>query len=424
MTRRSRKRLFILALLSPLVLLIVGSIVYLLLRHGRPAPQSGGEDGGRPEAAAAAAPSRGEPGCLERTVIIRRGETLSDILSGYGFSGSEVESFKQSVTPVFNPARIVAGRELRLSIDPFLIVQRLEYDQDEETCLVVRRTADAFAAEVKRIPYVTRIAYVQGTIEDTPIGAFNKSGEGDVLAMNFAEVFAWDVDFYLDTRQGDAFRLIVEKRYLDDEFVSYGEILAAEYVNAGKLYQAYRFTYPDTGRSDYFDAAGGSLRKEFLKSPLKYGRITSRFTASRFHPTLKKYRAHYAVDYAAAVGTPVKATAAGTVILAGWNGGAGRMIKVRHKGGYVTMYLHLSRFADGLKVNTNVAAGEVIGYVGASGEASGPHLDYRIQHHGSYINPLGYRFKPAEPLRPECLKDFLGKVAAARFIFDWPLRIR
>jgi murein DD-endopeptidase MepM/ murein hydrolase activator NlpD len=203
--------------------------------------------------------------------------------------------------------------------------------------------------------------------------------------------------------------------------VNYGDILAAEYLNGGKLYQAYRYTYPDTGRADYYDAAGGSLRKEFMKSPMKFGRITSRFTASRFHPILKKYAAHYAVDYAAGVGTPVKSTAPGKVIFAGWNGGSGRMVKIRHKGGYETMYLHLSRFAEGLAVNADVSGGEVIGYVGSTGESTGPHLDYRITYHGSYINPLGYRFKPAEPLRKEYWNDFQNKVQAFRFLFDWPL---
>jgi murein DD-endopeptidase MepM/ murein hydrolase activator NlpD len=158
-----------------------------------------------------------------------------------------------------------------------------------------------------------------------------------------------------------------------------------------------------------------------MKSPLKYSRITSRFTASRFHPILKVYRAHYAVDFAASVGTPVKATADGTVIFAGWNGGSGRMIKIRHGGGYVTMYLHLSRFAPGITPGVDVTSGQVIGYVGASGEATGPHLDYRITHHGSYINPLGYRFKPADPLPKEFLADYQAKAKGMAGLYELPL---
>ena len=409
-----RKPLFLLLILSPLLLLIIGSTLFLLKRGHSP----------RPTGAAAAAPVRSEPVLFERRMKIARGKTLGDILEGYGFSGLEVEQLKKKVTPVFNVSKIVAGRELRLYVDTDLQVQRLEYDKDEDGYLIVRRKADSFAAEITPFPYETRTVLVQGTIDDTPIGAFNACGEGDVLAMNFAEIFAWDVDFYIDTRRGDTFRLIVQKKYLGRDLVKYGDILAAEYVNAGKLFQAYRYVSPDTGREDYYDAAGGSLRKEFMKSPLKFGRITSRFTASRFHPTLKKYRAHYAVDYAAGVGTPVKATAPGKVQFAGWNGGAGRMIKVKHKGGYETMYLHLSGFAEGLKVDKEVAGGEVIGYVGATGEASGPHLDYRITYHGSYINPLGYRFKAADPLKKDYLDDFKNKVKACRMLFDWPLILR
>lgn len=414
----SRKHLSILALLSPLLLLIVGSAVYLLM-NGRPEHRTG-SSGSRP-AVSLAVPGRTEPFRVEHKIKIARGKTLADILTAHGFSDLEVENLNQGVKPIFNPAKIAAGRELRLYIDIFLKIQRVEYNKDDEGYLVIRRKADSFAAEIKPFPYITRTVFVRGTIEDTPIGAFNKSGEGDVLAMSFAEIFAWDVDFYLDTRRGDTFRLIVQKKFLGDAFVNYGDILAAEYLNGGKLYQAYRYTYPDTGRADYYDAAGGSLRKEFMKSPLKFGRITSRFTASRFHPILKKYAAHYAVDYAAGVGTPVKATAPGKVIFAGWNSGSGRMVKVRHKGGYETMYLHLNRFAEGLAVNTDVSGGEVIGYVGSTGESTGPHLDYRITYHGSYINPLGYRFKPAEPLRKEFRNDFQNKVQAFRLLFDWPL---
>ncbi|MCJ7611612.1 MAG: M23 family metallopeptidase, partial [Candidatus Aminicenantes bacterium] len=193
---------------------------------------------------------------------------------------------------------------------------------------------------------------------------------------------------------------------------------AAEFLNQGRLFQAYCFTYPDTGKSEYFDAAGNSLRKEFLKSPLQFGRITSRFTSSRFHPVRKIYRAHYAIDYAAPVGTPVRATADGEVLTAGWEGGAGRLVKLKHKNGYQSLYLHLSGFGEGIKAGAKVEGGQVIGYVGSTGESTGPHLDYRLQQHGKYITPLGGRFKPAEPLRPEFRAAFQRQTAEYRLAQD------
>jgi murein DD-endopeptidase MepM/ murein hydrolase activator NlpD len=417
----NRKPTLVLLLLSPLLVLILGSTAYLAYRF-RPAVrlEAAGRGAAGPEARVPA-----EPVLTRHKEKIARGRTLAEILSGFDFSGAEIERLKTDVAPVYNIARITSGHELRLFVDTALRVRRLEYDVDDQGYLCVRREGDRFAAEIKPFPYEIRPELVWGTIEDTAIAAFNKAGEADTLAMAFAEIFAWDVDFYLDARRGDAFALVVQKKYLDGRFVGYGDVLAAEYVNAGKLFRAVRYTSPDTGKPDYYDAEGGSMRKEFMKSPLKYTRITSRFTASRFHPILKVYTSHFAVDFAAAVGTPVKATAPGTVLFAGWNGGAGRMIHLRHKGGYETMYLHLSRFAEGTRPGAQVESGQVIGYVGDSGEATGPHLDYRIKFHGQYINPLGYRFKSADPVRPEYLEDFKAKARGLLGLLDLPwLQVR
>lgn len=418
----NRKKAFVFLIISPLLALIAASVGYLVIQ-GKPRTASAVASGVQPARGGPSVPTRAqaEPVLIERKKVIPRGQTLAEMLKRFGFTDLEVENLKTDIKPVYNAARVVAGHELRFFADTSLQVQRLEYDIDERGYLSIRRQGSAFAAEIIPFPYEVRTALVTGTIEDTPIAAFNKAGEGAVLAMDFAEILAWDVDFYLDPRKGDSFRLIVQKKYLSDKFVSYGNILAAEYMNGGKLFQAFRFTYPDTGQADYFDAAGGSLRKEFMKSPLKYGRITSRFTASRFHPIERVYKSHFAVDYAAGVGTPVWATAAGRVLFAGWNGNSGQMVHIRHKGGYETMYSHLSGLGAGIQKDVQVEAGQVIGYVGATGEATGPHLDYRITYHDSYINPLGYRFKPADPLRPEFLPDFQNRVRLFLTVFDLPL---
>jgi len=202
--------------------------------------------------------------------------------------------------------------------------------------------------------------------------------------------------------------------------VSYGKILAAEFTNQGKTYHAYHYTYPDTQETDYFDFEGNSLRKEFLKSPISGARISSRFSHNRLHPVRKVWRPHYGVDYAAPIGTPVRATAEGTVTFAGRDGANGRMIRIRHKNGYETYYLHLRRYAKGIKRGVKVQSSQVIGHVGASGEATGPHLDYRIKHRSRFLNPLAYRFKPVEPLRLDFLEDFQKEAGQYQLSFEAP----
>ena len=238
----------------------------------------------------------------------------------------------------------------------------------------------------------------------------NQAGEEDAVALELSDIFGSDIDFYTDLRKGDKLRVVFEKKFLNGRFYGYGEILAAEFKNQGRVFLAYRFTYPDTGKADFFDGEGNSLRKEFLKSPMKFARITSRFSLSRLHPIRKIYRPHYGVDYAAPIGSPVQATADGTVTQAGMNGAAGRMIKISHKNSYETMYLHLSGLAAGIRAGAKVDAKQVIGYVGSSGESTGPHLDYRILYHGSFVNPSGWKFRPAEPLRKEFLAPFKAEV--------------
>ncbi|MFC2161834.1 M23 family metallopeptidase, partial [Acidobacteriota bacterium] len=185
--------------------------------------------------------------------------------------------------------------------------------------------------------------------------------------------------------------------------------------------QAFRYTYPDTKKSDYFDFDGNSSQKEFLKSPVSFTRISSRFSYSRLHPIRKIYRPHMGVDYAASLGTPVQSTADGTVTFAGWNGASGRMVRIKHKKGYETMYLHLRSFANGIRNGKQITQGSTIGYVGSSGESTGPHLDYRIKLRGKYINPLSAIFDPVEPLRAEFKEDFQKEAERSVLFFKAPL---
>jgi murein DD-endopeptidase MepM/ murein hydrolase activator NlpD len=351
--------------------------------------------------------------------IIKRGQTLSDILSKHDFTRADIHRLTEDIQPVLSMKKIIAGHELRLYSDLTGKVQSIEYNMDESRYVVITPQRDHFQASIKEFSFETKISWIGATIEDNPIHAVQQRNEQVQLALSMAEVFAWDIDFYTELRKGDSFRMAFEKKFLDGKFSGYGEILALEFICQGKTFQAFRFVYPDTNKADYFDAGGKSLRKEFMKSPLPYARITSRFSYSRLHPIHKVYRAHYGVDYAAPVGYPVRATADGTVTFTGWNGASGRMVRIRHKNSYETMYLHLQRIL--VKVGDRVSGGQDIGTVGSSGESTGPHLDYRIKQGGSYINPLSQRFSPVEPLRVEFKDAFDREVKKDLVLLDAPL---
>jgi len=410
-----------------LALLALAFVVLLILAGLRavfgpgPAGMDAGEATGPPLEAADPGPV--EPALDEETILIPPGTSLADLLGRRGFDGREIHRLREDVKPVYDLSRIRAGQELRLTSLRDGPWARLEYDIDALSYLVVTNAETGIEAEIKSYPFEIATSFVHGVIEDSLIAALNRAGEEDALALDLVErCFGWDIDFNTDLRKGDSFRILFEKRILNGRFAGYGDILAAEFVNAGVPYRAYRFTYPDTGASDYFDEEGGSRRKDFLRSPIKFARITSRFSHSRFHPIYKIYRPHYGVDYAAPIGTAVQATADGEVIFAGRDGGAGNMVRLRHKNRYETAYLHLSRFGPGVRKGARVAGGNIIGYVGSSGDSTGPHLDYRIYHYGKPVNPLGHKFKPADPLRAEFLEDFRREVGRLALLLD-PSRI-
>ncbi|MCK4430068.1 MAG: peptidoglycan DD-metalloendopeptidase family protein [Candidatus Aminicenantes bacterium] len=363
------------------------------------------------------------PPLKESIETIQKGMTLSDILAQHNFSPADILQMREEVKPIYDLAKIKTGQEIRIYSSQDGKISALEYDLDDESYLSIQKKEGIYKAEIKKFPFEIKIRMIWGIIKDNLPSAVTGKGEKELLAYMISEIFAWDIDFYTDLRQGDLFKIIFEKKYLRDEFVGYGNTLAAEFTNQGETFQAFRFIYHDTKEWDYFNFKGDSLRKEFLKSPIKFARITSRFSYSRLHPIRKVFRPHYGVDYAARIGTEVQVTADGTVTFTGWNGAAGRMIKIRHKNNYETMYLHLRSYAKGIKKGSKVKGGQVIGYVGSSGESTGPHLDYRIKYGGTYINPLAHRFKPVKPLRPEFLEEFKKEAENYCFLFDAPLSI-
>jgi murein DD-endopeptidase MepM/ murein hydrolase activator NlpD len=339
-----------------------------------------------------------EPKTPEITVqekVVQSGDTVTALLSDY-MGPAEIFNLSRKCQPVYSLRRIKQGQPYRLVFQDDQL-SRFEYEIDSTDKLVVEIKPDDFQACREKIEYDIREEVTQARIETSLFEAVADSGETPALAVALADIFAWDVDFIRDIRKGDSFRLIVEKRFRKGEFQGYGSILAAQFENQGRVFQAFRFE-KSNGRVEYYTAKGQAVRKTFLKAPLNFTRISSGYTWSRKHPILKKIRPHLGIDYAAPRGTPIKTVADGRVLRASRDRAAGNYIKVRHTNGYVTVYNHMCRFARGIRQGTRVTQGETIGYVGSTGLSTGPHLDFRVKKNGSYINPLKIDSRPVEPV--------------------------
>ncbi len=270
---------------------------------------------------------------------------------------------------------------------------------------------DVFVLAKKPVVLEKKIIKATGVISGGLIDSFSDFGLDPKLARKFSELFASRIDFNTEAHLGDSFSLIFEKYYKHDVAVGYGRILAARYCSqSGRCLEAYYFNGEGTSSGGYFSPEGKALGTSFLRSPLKVYRITSRFTSRRFHPILKVNRPHYGVDLAAPIGTPIMAVADGVVNFTGWQRGYGRIVIISHKGGYKTYYGHLSRFAKGIRKGVRVTRKQVIGYVGRSGYATGPHLDYRVKKNGHFVNPLKIHFPSAQDLPKGALGSYLAIV--------------
>ena len=332
--------------------------------------------------------------------VVPRNSTFDQLLSSYGFSHEIVYQIVQASKPIYNLAKIRAGNRFQLERLMDGTLKGFRYDVDTLKYLKVDRTDGLFKAKLISFEYQTRVVPVVGRIKSSLFGTIAALQEKDQLALEMAAIFSWDIDFNTEIQRGDHFRLMVQKLYLEDRFVRYGDILAVEFYNAGKLYTGYRFEDPE-GEVGYFDDAGQSLKRDFLRSPVKFSRISSRFSYRRLHPVLGKRRPHLGVDYAAPTGTPVVSASNGRVRFRGWKGGYGNLVEIKHGNGFMTSYAHLSRFAKRLRKGSKVTQGQVIGYVGSTGLSTGPHLDYRIRQNGVFVNPLAVKMKPSKPLKPE-----------------------
>jgi murein DD-endopeptidase MepM/ murein hydrolase activator NlpD len=314
--------------------------------------------------------------------VLKNGETFFDLFQKLGLDIGELDMIEKASAGIYDIGMLAAGHPYSIRTDTKKRVLRLAYRIDDTSWLEVSRKKEGFHAEKTAVQYERRIAHTGGILH----GNLVNSVQDVQLALRLADIFAWDIDFATDLRRGDTFKLVVEELYLDGEFKGFGRILSAEFVNDGRTYRAYRFEAD--GREAYYDQEGKSLQRTFLKAPLSYRRISSGYTKRRYHPILKIYRPHPGVDYAAPKGTPVSAVGDGSVVFAGYKGANGNLVVIKHGGQYKTYYGHLSAIARGIRTGAGVTQGQVIGRVGMTGMATGPHLDYRVKHRGHFVNPL------------------------------------
>jgi murein DD-endopeptidase MepM/ murein hydrolase activator NlpD len=352
-----------------------------------------------------AVPAEVAPPAIEIVDKFLKNENIASALNRHGVDRGLVTELVETARPVYNLSRVKAGQNFWLTLSPAGEVMLFRYIVDEDHYLSVYRKEGAFVPELKRFRFETRTEPVFGVIQDSLFNAVTEAGEPVRLADELAGLFQWDIDFNTDMQKGDSFRLLVEKKYLNGRFVRYGTkpIVAADLLASKKALSGFRFQ-DEKGAPAYFAPDGRSLKKSFLKSPLSVVRISSRYTRSRFHPVLKIYRPHLGVDYAAPAGTPVRAVAAGIVEYAGWNGEGGKTVKLRHTGGYQTLYMHLSNIS--IRPGARVSQGDQVGRVGSTGLATGPHLDFRVYLNGKPQNPTRHVVPPGPPVEQRLMGQF------------------
>lgn len=301
------------------------------------------------------------------------------------------------------------GKEIRFLFEDGQF-EALQYDIDLTDTLYIRKLGDIYSAKLLEKELETKVKTASGTIQDSLFLAGRSAGLSDHMIMQMINLYSWDIDFAMEVRQKDQFHIIYEEHYIEGEKVQDGPILAAEFINQGKSFKSVRYTHAD-GHADYYAENGNSMRKAFIRTPVKFARISSRFNLRRKHPVLNKIRAHKGVDYAATTGTPIRATGDGIVKLASRKGGYGKAIIIQHGGKYTTLYGHLSRYARGMKRGKHIKQGQIIGYVGKTGLATGPHLHYEFRVNGVHRNPLTVKLPKAMRIPEAIMGDFLSQTS-------------
>ena len=350
------------------------------------------------------------PGLATVEVIVRRNDTLDRIFRQLELNLTDLANLRAVAGTRALLDRLMPGETLRLQHrDGALIALQRNLSLTEQ--LRVTRAGEEFHADVVARPIQMRAQLAHGVIDSSLFDAGSAAGLQDQTVMALAKIFGWDIDFALDLRSGDEFTVSYQRIFQDGKYLQDGEILAASFVNQGREVRALRYLAPD-GSAGYYSPDGHSMQKAFLRAPLEFRRVSSRFSTARFHPILNRIRAHQGVDYAASTGTPVYAAGDGRVRFRGVRGGYGNLLEIDHGAGIVTVYGHLSRFAAAARPGARVRQGQTVAYVGMTGLATGPHLHYEYRLNGRYLDPQRVKLPDATPIAPALQADFAQQSAA------------
>ena len=325
------------------------------------------------------------------------GDIPADVFSAQGkFDTNDTAALLLAAKDVYDLANIKIGQNIRFYFDQEERAKRLEYDRNTESLIIAERDGDDFKVREEKIAYEVSQKVVSATIKNFLYMDALAVGLSEATVLELGDVFAFNIDFTTEIMEGDQFMVVYEKRTREGKDAPDGRILGAKFINQGESHYAYYFD--NDGSGGYYDAEGHLLERQFLKAPLSYRRISSGYTGSRRNPIIRKITAHYQIDYAAPKGTPIVSTARGTVTSAGWEGGWGNMVRIRHDNGYTTHYGHLSGFAKGIRSGSSVSQGQLVGFVGSTGWSTGPHLDYGMRINGAPVNPLNLKLPKGAPL--------------------------
>ena len=344
-------------------------------------------------------------------VVVEKGATLSKIFANLNLPARELDQIVRLGDEVNKLTRLRPGESLTFNLTDNHELQRLSYALGHDRTLhVVRGEDGAFKSEIEEHPLEYRLTLGSGEIHSSFYQAAVDGGLSPDLVMRLADIFGWKINFISDIQEGDRFSILYESVYKDGEPVTTGDILAASFTNNGQLFQAVRYTDKE-GHTSYYTPEGKSLKRGFLRYPVEFSRISSRFSNARMHPVLHTVRAHKGVDLAAPTGTPIRAAADGKISFQGWKGGYGKVVMIQHDGTYSTVYGHMSRFSSSLKQGARVKQGDIIGYVGSTGHATGPHLHYEFRVNGVHKDPLTVALPEADPIPSSEKARFLAESA-------------
>lgn len=343
---------------------------------------------------------------VEFKSVVEKNETLSDILLAHNMDFEQIINIVKAARPVFDFRKIQSDKNYTIyyQSDSIAAVKYFVYEIDPINYVVCDLTDSIEVFKASR-DIVTKIRSVSGVIDNSLYMTLSENGISDLLSSKLADVYAWQIDFYA-IQKGDFFKVIFEENYVNDNFIGIGKVNAAVFTHRDKPFYAFRYNM--NGKDEFFDEIGNSLRKAFLKAPLRFSRISSGYTNKRFHPILKYYRPHRGIDYAAPHGTPVQAVGDGLITDVRWTKQGGRFVKIKHNSVYSSGYMHLSSYAKGITPGKRVQQGQIIGRVGSSGLATGPHLDFRFWKNGELVNYLKQEFPSSHPINKNLIEDFFG----------------